>query len=531
MAQCVPDRHVGGQVDGEATESRELRAVEDEDLGDQQPDQDAAQEPSVGLDPGCRQGQHADPDEGGPGKGRDDLPEVSDTQARAGALGGDDQEQARRHGRGRVDDDGPGQDAREPRIDHGTLVVAGEPARDGLPPGIHIGFLGQSLDVAMERHDELGLRVRLGEEVFDPLAVVAFEGPDQSDLDEVESVGQSLALGERTTPGDGPPDDEQDHQHDVDQGHRGPEEVVVVGRHELADLVDERPEAQAGDDRGDVLDRPVEVGEQEQQRDQHQRAAPQHVGDMESALPDLREPGQRQEPADREDRDDRGDDEALEVEHPVVVPERPGQARSVHRSLLFGSCTSTLATPTPTRGPAAPSVTAPRRLPGIQRCSNRRVSVTGSARPSTMRPVGSLRSGHDIAVWSSSNAIDHQNDTSRPSGDASRDPSGRPRSGPLRRSAGHRTPRIHRSTRSYPRSQRSTNARYLFRTAIRHPASRELGSASLIFLPGRYLPLGWAATWAARKVARRFVDPSAEVLEPTAFGAKRDRRNVTPEDR
>lgn len=75
------------------------------------------------------------------------------------------------------------------------------------------------------------------------------------------------------------------------------------------------------------------------------------------------------------------------------------------------------------------------------------------------------------------------------------------------------------------------NARYLFRTAIRHPASRELGSASLIFLPGRYMPLGWAATWAARKVARRFVDPSAEVLEPTAFGAKRDRRNVTPEDR
>jgi hypothetical protein len=75
------------------------------------------------------------------------------------------------------------------------------------------------------------------------------------------------------------------------------------------------------------------------------------------------------------------------------------------------------------------------------------------------------------------------------------------------------------------------NARDLLRNALRHPASRELGSASLIFLPGRYLPIGWAATWAARKVARRFVDPRAEVLEPTSYGAKRRRRNVTPDPR
>jgi hypothetical protein len=48
-----------------------------------------------------------------------------------------------------------------------------------------------------------------------------------------------------------------------------------------------------------------------------------------------------------------------------------------------------------------------------------------------------------------------------------------------------------------------TNARDLLRDAARHPATRELASASLMLLPWRYLPLGWAATWAADRVFRR----------------------------
>jgi len=38
------------------------------------------------------------------------------------------------------------------------------------------------------------------------------------------------------------------------------------------------------------------------------------------------------------------------------------------------------------------------------------------------------------------------------------------------------------------------NARDLVRTAARHPAARELANAGLMFLPGRYLPLGLVAT-------------------------------------
>ncbi len=47
------------------------------------------------------------------------------------------------------------------------------------------------------------------------------------------------------------------------------------------------------------------------------------------------------------------------------------------------------------------------------------------------------------------------------------------------------------------------NVRHLARRAIRHPAVTELANAGLVFLPGRYLPLGWAATWATRPARHR----------------------------
>jgi hypothetical protein len=73
------------------------------------------------------------------------------------------------------------------------------------------------------------------------------------------------------------------------------------------------------------------------------------------------------------------------------------------------------------------------------------------------------------------------------------------------------------------------NTRDLVRSAVRHPASRELLSAGLLFLPARYLPLGWALTWASRKALRRYVEPPAEVIDASSFGASRPARNVTPD--
>jgi hypothetical protein len=75
------------------------------------------------------------------------------------------------------------------------------------------------------------------------------------------------------------------------------------------------------------------------------------------------------------------------------------------------------------------------------------------------------------------------------------------------------------------------NARELIRGAALHPATRELASAGLMFLPVRYLPLGWAATWATHRVIRRYIDPPTDVLDASAIRVSRPRKNVTPEPR
>jgi hypothetical protein len=71
-------------------------------------------------------------------------------------------------------------------------------------------------------------------------------------------------------------------------------------------------------------------------------------------------------------------------------------------------------------------------------------------------------------------------------------------------------------------------ARDLIRSAVTHPATRELASAGLVFLPGRYGPVGWAAIYAGRRVFRRVLDPLTEVIDRPTFGPRRPQKNVTP---
>jgi hypothetical protein len=98
----------------------------------------------------------------------------------------------------------------------------------------------------------------------------------------------------------------------------------VVGRHELPDLIDERAEAQPGDDSRNVLDGPVEVRQQEQERGEHEQAAPQHVGDVDPAGAQLRVPSEGEEGTDHQERDDRGDEEALQEERRLRVAHPSG---------------------------------------------------------------------------------------------------------------------------------------------------------------------------------------------------------------
>ena len=55
--------------------------------------------------------------------------------------------------------------------------------------------------------------------------------------------------------------------------------------------------------------------------------------------------------------------------------------------------------------------------------------------------------------------------------------------------------------------RRPVKVRDLLLRGVRHPASRELASVGLLFLPGRYVPLGPVATWAARRILRRYIGP------------------------
>lgn len=72
------------------------------------------------------------------------------------------------------------------------------------------------------------------------------------------------------------------------------------------------------------------------------------------------------------------------------------------------------------------------------------------------------------------------------------------------------------------------NARDLVRSAARHPATQELANAGLMFLPGRYLPLGLVATWATRRIFRRFVDPPTEVLDALSGQAPTSYERMLP---
>ncbi len=55
------------------------------------------------------------------------------------------------------------------------------------------------------------------------------------------------------------------------------------------------------------------------------------------------------------------------------------------------------------------------------------------------------------------------------------------------------------------------------RSVVEHPATREIAEVGMLFLPGRYLALGWAATRATRKLRNH---PAERPRRPI--------KNVTP---
>src|SRR5664280_320795 len=253
---------VGDEVEDEPPEAGELGAVEDEHLRDEDPHEEAAHEPVVGGRPGAPDAQDAPADERRASDRRDDLPDGGDRRGlgwpAGGSRGGDERDADDRH-RG-VGDDADAHGPFGPRVRHELLVAISESPIDGRDEARSFLRLGQSGEVPLRELREWRLRVGKLEESLDPRPSVGLDRPLECSLQDIEGIRERFDLGEATLAEEGPGDKKRDDEQTVDQGDRGPVEVVVVRRDELPDLVDERAEAQSRDHRGKMLDGTVEEG-------------------------------------------------------------------------------------------------------------------------------------------------------------------------------------------------------------------------------------------------------------------------------
>jgi hypothetical protein len=215
--------------------------------------------------------------------------------------------------------------------DTGAVAASSNTPTTATPRRRRLGDPGQLRNVPPEDLGQLGVRVRLAEEPPDSRPIAGLDGPVQRSCEPGERVRERLVGTQPALADQRPGRKERGHEQHVDPGDRGPEEVVVVGRQEFPELVDERPEAESGDHRGKVPDGPVKVCQQEQERGKHEQPAPQHVGDVDPVRAQPRVPREREKGPDREERDDRRDKEALHEERRVGVP-HPASWASVGHS-------------------------------------------------------------------------------------------------------------------------------------------------------------------------------------------------------
>src|SRR5216683_2947942 len=136
--------------------------------------------------------------------------------------------------------------------------------------------------------------------------------PRSEILEELNGVHQALVG--RHRPGvTYPPDDQHQHGKDhVDQCRRWLEEIVVVGRNELAELVDEGAKAYPPDQGSYRPDTRCDEGQQDSDCDNHAQSAPKDVGNVETSAADLRVVRCLQVDAQRQDRQDRSNQKEVQ---------------------------------------------------------------------------------------------------------------------------------------------------------------------------------------------------------------------------
>jgi hypothetical protein len=307
------------QVDHQAGDRAPLVDPEQEDLAQQQVDQHRAPEPLVAPravrpdqpqpDRRARQGRraarqqadHRPPRQVGPGRHQHDAAHHRvHRDERQHADGHPRQPPHAHHAPGRRDD----------RAGHRADRV-GQLPRVVLDHVEQRPDLGRAPDVAGAGHE----LARLPPGARGEPAREAGDG-------QVGRGGQRLVRIAAPAVDDLPDQDQHDHD-DVDQRRRRLVEVVVVRRDELADLVDEQPEPDPADQRGERPDHRAGPGQHRDDGDRHEQPAPEHVRDVQAVAAELREPGQREQPARHQDGQHRDGEEPRDVPRPGRVARQP----------------------------------------------------------------------------------------------------------------------------------------------------------------------------------------------------------------
>ncbi len=174
-------------------------------------------------------------------------------------------------------------------------------------------------------------RIALVEQTQSLVDLVLVEIAGRCLLQQIERVGERLAPCQLLPRDENPHSKPDEHERDIDQRERRVEEVVVVARHELPDLVDEETKADTADDGCDPSRRPCDQRHADDQRNSEECSTPEEMRNVESVATELRVTRQDQEEPDDQDREDAYDEEGLDerlcgdrahrrAEEPVDVP-------------------------------------------------------------------------------------------------------------------------------------------------------------------------------------------------------------------
>src|SRR5438477_1373080 len=133
------------------------------------------------------------------------------------------------------------------------------------------------------------------------LSVAGGERSGRELLGKHDGVDEALLWAERAESPDLARREEEDHEERVEDRGGGLEEVVVVRRDELAELVDERAEAGPAHYRGDEARGRGQIQEKQDDRDEHPEPTPENMRDVQTAAAELRVAGRFEEDADDHD--------------------------------------------------------------------------------------------------------------------------------------------------------------------------------------------------------------------------------------